>query len=179
MWNIYSGLFLIHEKLPLKLWDYTIRHWKNGPWSIIHQVKSARDRGRQNNMISLTGKILKIYKRNSFKTQSTCWEFSHNQSQKSNNKWAGIKSEVPNNTHTEVRICNDNPPSRITALSWQRDLQNHWSCEPCHPTWTGHTGELWQHVIHWRRERQTTPVHLPWETQYLLLKHLEDAMEFQ
>ena len=32
-----------------------------------------------------------------------------------------------------------------------------------HPRWTGHSGEFWQNVVHWRREWQTTPVFLPWE----------------
>ena len=33
-----------------------------------------------------------------------------------------------------------------------------------HPRWTGHGGEFWQNVVHWRREWQTTSVLLPWET---------------
>ena len=32
-----------------------------------------------------------------------------------------------------------------------------------HPRWSGHGGEVWQNVIHWRREWQTTSVFLPWE----------------
>ena len=32
-----------------------------------------------------------------------------------------------------------------------------------HPRWTGHGGEVWQNVVHWRREWQTTSVFLPWE----------------
>ena len=32
-----------------------------------------------------------------------------------------------------------------------------------HPRWTGHGGEFWQNVVHWRREWQTTSVCLPWE----------------
>ena len=31
-----------------------------------------------------------------------------------------------------------------------------------HPRWTGHGGELWQNVVHWRREWPS--VFLPWET---------------
>ena len=27
----------------------------------------------------------------------------------------------------------------------------------------GHDGELWQNVVHWRREWQTTSVFFPWE----------------
>ena len=29
-----------------------------------------------------------------------------------------------------------------------------------HLRWTGHSGEFWQSVVHWRREWQTTPVFL-------------------
>ena len=32
-----------------------------------------------------------------------------------------------------------------------------------HPRQSGHGGEVWQHVVHWRREWQTTSVFLPWE----------------
>ena len=31
----------------------------------------------------------------------------------------------------------------------------------------GHSREFWQNVIHWRREWQTTPVYLPWESHEL------------
>ena len=32
-----------------------------------------------------------------------------------------------------------------------------------HPRQAGHGGEVWQNVVHWRREWQTTSVFLPWE----------------
>ena len=32
-----------------------------------------------------------------------------------------------------------------------------------HPRWTGHGGEVWQYVVHWRREWQIISVFLPWE----------------
>ena len=32
-----------------------------------------------------------------------------------------------------------------------------------HPRRAGHCGEVWQNVVHWRREWQTTSVFLPWE----------------
>ena len=38
--------------------------------------------------------------------------------------------------------------------------------KPCpwgHLGWAGHGGEVWQSVVHWRREWQTTSVFLPWE----------------
>ena len=31
-----------------------------------------------------------------------------------------------------------------------------------HPGWAGHGGEVWQNVVHWRREWQVTSVFLPW-----------------
>ena len=32
-----------------------------------------------------------------------------------------------------------------------------------HPRWTGHGGEVWQNVVHWRKEWQNTSEFLPWE----------------
>ena len=32
-----------------------------------------------------------------------------------------------------------------------------------HPRRAGYDGEVWQNVVHWRREWQTTSVFLPWE----------------
>ena len=32
-----------------------------------------------------------------------------------------------------------------------------------HPRWLGSGGEVWQNVVHWGRECQTTSVFLPWE----------------
>ena len=36
-----------------------------------------------------------------------------------------------------------------------------------YPRWTGHGGEFWQNMVHWRREWQTASVFLPWESQEL------------
>ena len=75
--------------------------------------------------------IFKNIQRNSFKTQNNHWEFKHNQSQKSNNKWAEIKSEVPNNIHTGIRICNNNPPFMdhwllvAKGLAWLYEALSH------------------------------------------------------
>ena len=33
-----------------------------------------------------------------------------------------------------------------------------------HPRRTGHGGEFWENVAHWRREWQTTSAFLPWES---------------
>ena len=44
-----------------------------------------------------------------------------------------------------------------------------WNYEPHYmygqPRRTGHGGEFWQNVVHWRREWQITSVFLPWEHQ--------------
>ena len=32
-----------------------------------------------------------------------------------------------------------------------------------HPRWEGRGGEVWENVVHWRREWQTTSIFLPWE----------------
>ena len=50
--------------------------------------------------------------------------------------------------------------TRTTALSNAMKLSHAlWG----HPRWAGHSGEVWQDVIHWRREWQTTSVFVPWE----------------
>ena len=50
--------------------------------------------------------------------------------------------------------------TRTTALSNSMKLSHAmWG----HPRWTGHGGEVWQNVVYWRREGQTTSVFLPWE----------------
>ena len=50
--------------------------------------------------------------------------------------------------------------TRTTALSNSVKLSHAmWG----HPKWMGHGREVWQNVVHWRRECQTTSVFLPWE----------------
>ena len=39
-----------------------------------------------------------------------------------------------------------------------------------HPRRAGHGGEVWQNVVHWRREWQTTSVFLPWEPPWTVWK---------
>ena len=49
---------------------------------------------------------------------------------------------------------------RTTALSNSMKLSHAvWG----HPRWEGHGGEFWQNMVHWRRERQSASVFLPWE----------------
>ena len=60
-------------------------------------------------------------------------------------------------------ICHEvmGPDAMSTALSNSVKLR----AMPCraNPRWTGHGGEFWHNVVHWRREWQTTSVFLPWE----------------
>ena len=50
--------------------------------------------------------------------------------------------------------------TRTTALSNSVKLSHAvWG----HPRRVGHDTEVWQNVVHWRREWQTTSVFLPWE----------------
>ena len=61
---------------------------------------------------------------------------------------------------------NHNHGELISLITWNTALSNSmklshalWS----HPRQTGHGGKVWQNVIHWRREWQTTSAFLPWE----------------
>ena len=50
--------------------------------------------------------------------------------------------------------------TRTTALSNSTKLSHAlWG----QPRRAGHGGQVWQNVVHWRREWQTTSVFLPWE----------------
>ena len=51
-------------------------------------------------------------------------------------------------------------------ITWTTALSNSMKLSHAvwgHPRWTGHGGEVWENVLHWRREWQTTSVFLPWE----------------
>ena len=63
--------------------------------------------------------------------------------------------------HTETIIRKlVNLITQTTALSNSMKLSHAmWG----HPRWAGHGGEVWQNVVHWRREWQTTSVFLPWK----------------
>ena len=47
-----------------------------------------------------------------------------------------------------------------------------------HPRQAGHDGEVWQNVVHWRRERQTTSVFLLWEPHEQYEKDILVASKF-
>ena len=64
------------------------------------------------------------------------------------------------------------------SLVWLNETMSHamWS----HWRWTSHGGEFWQNGAHWRRERQTTSVFLPWEhhEHYKKAKRYDTESEF-
>ena len=59
-------------------------------------------------------------------------------------------------TRIERDMCT---PMFIAAGMLLHSLSQPWG----QPRWAGHDGEVWQNVVHWRRERQTTSVFLLWE----------------
>ena len=51
-------------------------------------------------------------------------------------------------------------------ITWTTALSNSMKLSHAmwgHPRQTSHGGEVWQNVVHWRREWKTTSVFLPWE----------------
>ena len=49
--------------------------------------------------------------------------------------------------------------------------------KPCpwgNPRWAGHGGEIWQNVVHWRKEWQTISVFLPLRTPWTVWKDKKD-----
>ena len=57
----------------------------------------------------------------------------------------------------------------MKLITWATALSNSWNYKPCcvgpHKMNGSSSGEIWQNVVHWRREWQTTSVFLPWEPQ--------------
>ena len=74
--------------------------------------------------------------------------------------WWALREAIRGQTnwnHSHRQLAN--LITRTTALSNSMKLSHAvWG----HPRWTGHGGEVWQNVVHWRREWQTTSVFLPW-----------------
>jgi len=61
---------------------------------------------------------------------------------------------------------NHNHRKLANLITWTTALSNSMKLSHAvwgHPRWKGHGGEVWQNVVHWRREWQTTSVFLPWE----------------
>ena len=82
--------------------------------------------------------------------------------------WAlreGIRGQTDwNHNHRQL----GNLITQTTALSNSMKV-THAMCG--HPRWTGHRGEVWQNVAHWRREWQTT--------QYSCLENPMNSMKRQ
>ena len=54
----------------------------------------------------------------------------------------------------------------VELITWTTALSNSMKLRHAmwgHPRWTSHGGEVWQNVVHWRRQWQTTSVLLLWE----------------
>ena len=94
-----------------------------------------------------------------------CWssheEISHVQHKRNPSKTVrvarGIRGQ-PHWNHTHRKLVN--------LITWTTALSNSMKLSHAmwgHPRRAGHGGEVWQNVVHWRREWQTTSVFLPWE----------------
>ena len=71
--------------------------------------------------------------------------------------WEGIRVQTYWN-HNHRKLTN--------LITWTTALSNSMKLSHSmwgHPRRTGHGEEVWQNVVHWRREWQTTSVFLPWE----------------
>ena len=99
-------------------------------------------------------------------TSALCWssgeEIPHVQGKRNPSKTVGV---VRGHQRAETlkpysQKTSQSNHTRTTALSnSMKPSHAVWG----HPRWAGHGGEVWQNVIHWRREWQTTSVFLPWE----------------
>ena len=90
-----------------------------------------------------------------------CWscreEILHIHSKRNPSKMVGSE-KASEGRQTKTTITENEPiDHRTTALSNSMKL-SHAMCG--HPRWTGHGGEVWQNVVHWRREWQTSSVFL-------------------
>ena len=62
---------------------------------------------------------------------------------------------------------NHNHRKLVSLITWTTAWSNTMKLSHAmwgHPRQAGHGGEVWQNVVHWRREWQTTSVFLPWES---------------
>ena len=61
---------------------------------------------------------------------------------------------------------NHNHRKLVNLITWTITCSNSMKLSHAlwgHPRRAGHGGEVWQNVVHWRMEWQTTSVFLPWE----------------
>ena len=97
----------------------------------------------------------------SSKIRSSHEEIPHVQSKRNPSKTVGVARGIRGQTH-----WNHNHRKLVNLITWTTALSN--SMKPSHAMWghsrwAGHGGEVWQNVVHWRREWKTTSVLLPWE----------------
>ena len=69
----------------------------------------------------------------------------------------GIRGEIDwNHNHRKL----------TSLITWTTALSNSMKLSHAlwgHQRWVGHGGEVWQNVVHWRKQWQTTSIFLPWE----------------
>ena len=98
-------------------------------------------------------------------SQKFCWssheEIPHAQGKRNPSKKLALREGIRGQTD-----WNHNQRQLANLITWTTALSNSMKVSHAmwgHPRWTGHGGEVWQNVVHWRREWQTTSVFLPWE----------------
>ena len=83
---------------------------------------------------------------------------------------------------SEGRYTNHNHRKLVNLITQTTALSNSMKLSHAmwgHPRWAGQGGEIWQNVVHWRRECQTSSVFLPWEPQeqyvggYIVIKWMK------
>ena len=92
---------------------------------------------------------------------SGCEEIPLVQGKRNPSKTVGVARGLRGQTH-----WNHNHRKLVSLITWTTALSN--SMKLSHALWShprrmGHGREVWQKVVHWRRELQTTSVFLPWE----------------
>ena len=78
-------------------------------------------------------------------------------------RWYVLREGIRRQTH-----WNHNHRKLTNLITWTTALSNSMKLSHAmwgHPRRTGHGGEVWQNVAHWRREWKTTSIFLPWEPQ--------------
>ena len=95
-----------------------------------------------------------------------CWsiyeEIPHVQGKRNPSKTVGVAREHQraDTLKPYSQKTSQSNHTRTTALSNSMKLSHAlWG----HPRRVGHGGDIWQNVVHWRREWLTTSVFLPWE----------------
>ena len=92
---------------------------------------------------------------------NSCEEIPHVQGKRNPSKTVGVARghQRANTLKPYSQKTSQSNHTRNTALSNNETKPCPWG----NPRRAGHGGEIWQNVVHWRREWQTTSVFLPWE----------------